>query len=48
MTSTEELLENCIGYITELESGQDKTFWTNCLGFTDEELSYYSIDFDED
>lgn len=48
MKRTEHLLEECIGYIMELESGRNKSFWTDCLGFTDEELKYYSITFDKE
>ena len=48
MTRTEQLLEECIAYISELESGYDKSFWTKCLGFTEEELEYYNINFNKE
>ena len=40
----EELLNECIGYISELGDEQEYSqWWTNVLGFTNEEIDYFGI-----
>lgn len=49
---TEQLLNECIDYLTELKDNDCKEdwdlFWKNIIGMTDEEMQYYSLEKEED